>query len=93
MRYPMHSATIAATGTVIQLSFDTENNITSINCDRNDSDTVDCYYPIEDNPRCIAEMIAMITEHEIEHYKKLNEKMEPEKNGCTQKLARHFNLL
>lgn len=93
MRYPIYSATIAATGTVVHVTFDTANNIASINCVRNDSDMMDCYYPIEENPKCIAEMIAMIAEHEIKHYMKLNPKVEPERMGCIRRVASHFNLL
>lgn len=89
----MYSATIAATGTVVCVTFDTANNIASINCVRNDSDAMDCYYPIEDNPKCIAEMIAMITEHEIKHYTKLNERREPDKKSGIEGFLRHFNLL
>lgn len=89
----MYSATIAATGTVVNVTFDTANNLASINCVRNDSDMMDCYYPIEDNPKCIAEMIAMVAEHEIKHYVKLNPKAEHEKTGCVRRVAKHFNLL
>ena len=89
----MYSATIAATGTIVHVTFDIANNIASINCVRNDSDMMECYYPIEDNPKRIAEMIAMIAEHEIKHYTKLNPMAESEKMGCVRKVAKYFNLL
>ena len=72
MKYPMMKATIAATNTDIHLLFDDENNITMLRCDRVGHDCTETYYPVENNPRCITELIAMVVEHEIQHDRKIN---------------------
>lgn len=74
MKYPMHKATIATTNTEIHLLFDDENNITMLRCDRVGHDCTEDYYPVENNPRCIVELIALVVEHEIQHYEKTKTK-------------------
>lgn len=71
MKYPMMKATIAATNTDIHLLFDDENNITMLICDRVGQECNKNYYPIENNPRCITELIALVVEDEIQHYLKM----------------------
>lgn len=70
MKYPMTKATISSTGTDIYLLFDDENHIKLLRCDRIGEDEIADYYPVEDNARCVAELIAMLAEHEIQHYLK-----------------------
>lgn len=72
MKYPIQKATITATNTNIEILYDDELNITMLRCDRVGHDCTENYYPVEQNPKCITELIAMVVEHEIQHYRKMN---------------------
>lgn len=72
MKYQIQKATIATTNTNIELLFDDELNISVLKCDRVGHDCTENYYPVEQSPKCITELIAMVVDHEIQHDRKMN---------------------